>query len=802
MKRLFSLSMKSLMYAFNLFAINSYNNGVLMELTLSITRKFGLRSMLLFAFLISGIFNLQASSNEKCEIPYFEVVDSENPGALLPLHATNADVLINGCIAKVKINQIFKNDGKKPIEAIYVFPASASAAVYSMKMMIGKRIVEAKVMEKDAARKTYDDARKDGYSASLLEQHRPNVFQMNVANIMPGDTINVELIYTEMLIPETGIYSFVYPTVVGPRYENAANNSASWTSNPYLAEGTPPSYQFDISVKISAGMPVHQVKCPTHDADIQFISQQEASINLKKTEAFRGNKDFIVNYSLRDRAIQSGLLLYDGNDEKYFLAMVQPPAIVNNANIPKREYVFIVDVSGSMFGFPLDISKALMKELLQSLRPTDRFNIVLFAGTSSVYALESKEATPENIKNAISHIDNQQGSGSTELLHALQTAMSLKINDNYSRSFVIVTDGYVTVEKESFDYIRQHLNKANFFPFGIGSSVNRYIIEGMAHVGMGTPFVVTNSDDAKEIATKFKTYIQSPVLTNIKVEYEGFEAYDIEPLTVPDVFAERPVLIYGKYKGAAKGIIKISGISGQGLYTQTLKVSDFKASKQNTAVMYLWARERVKMLSDYASIGNSEEYKSEVVSIGLKYNLLTQYTSFVAVDSEKRNPSGQYNTVVQPLALPEGVSNYATSNNYPASVGYSGGYRKSCAKENKAYSTVDELEETVVAQPSVSIPDSKPVFISSEKDLDNFITKNMQFPIDLKSAGIQGSVSLEFTVKTDGTIAAIKIINSTNKGFNNEALRLIQLTSGMWIPAVVGGKQVSAKYYYLVKFKL
>ena len=262
------------------------------------------------------------------------------------------------------------------------------------------------------------------------------------------------------------------------------------------------------------------------------------------------------------------------------------------------------------------------------------------------------------------------------------------------------------------------------------------------------------------------------------------------------------MLIYGKYKGAAKGIIKISGISGQGLYMQTLKVSDFKASKQNTAVMYLWARERVKMLSDYASIGNSEEYKSEVVSIGLKYNLLTQYTSFVAVDSEKRNPSGQYNTVVQPLALPEGVSNYATSNNYPASVGYSGGYRKSCAKENKAYSTVDELEETVVAQPSVSIPDSKPVFISSEKDLDNFITKNMQFPIDLKSAGIQGSVSLEFTVKTDGTITAIKIINSTNKGFNNEALRLIQLTSGMWIPAVVGGKQVSAKYYYLVKFKL
>jgi Ca-activated chloride channel family protein len=384
-----------------------------------------------------------------------------------------------------------------------------------------------------------------------------------------------------------------------------------------------------------------------------------AQVELPESEKSSGNKDFILNYRLAGKAIQSGLMLYEGKDENFFLLMVQPPQRAVATDIVPREYIFVVDVSGSMHGFPLNVSKELLKNLISSLKPGDRFNVVLFAGTSAQMAPESVPATQENIQKALAVIDSQQGSGGTELLSAVKRAMAIPKEKGFSRTILLLSDGYIDGEKGVFDYIHENLDQANVFSFGIGTGVNRYLIEGVAKAGMGEPFVVTKPDEASQAAQRFCDYVKSPVLTGIKMNYQGFAVYDLEPAQVPDVFAERPVVVTGKWRGKAAGLIELAGIAGGGAYKQTFKVAETKPRDDNQALRYLWARTRIARLSDYGLVKGDPENKAEVVSLGLTYNLLTAYTSFIAVHEVIRNATGQGQDVNQPLPLPEGVSDLA-----------------------------------------------------------------------------------------------------------------------------------------------
>jgi len=531
-----------------------------------------------------------------------------------------------------------------------------------MKMTIGKRVIEARIKKRDEARRDYEQARDEGRSASLLEQQRPNVFQMNVANILPGDEIQVELKYTELLVPEDRVYEFVYPTVVGPRYSNTpaeqAPPSEKWSANPYLHQGEAPPYDFDIQVNLTTGLPVRDLSSPSHQVRTTFNGPAEAKVQLDPTEKSGGNRDYILHYRLDGDKIQSGLLLYEGKEENFFLLMMQPPRRVAPEQIPGREYIFIVDVSGSMHGFPLDISKKLLANLIGGLRPTDRFNVLLFSGGSSLMSEESLPATPENVRKAIQVIENQRGGGGTEILPALQRALSLKKRENDSRTIVIVTDGYVTVEEEVFDLIRKNLGNANMFAFGIGTSVNRHLIEGMARVGMGEPLILEKPEAAEAKAERFRKMIAAPVLTRVKVDFNGFSAYDVEPVSLPDVLAERPVILFGKWRGKPRGNVTLKGVSGKGTYSESISVGKVQPLPGNAALRYLWARHRISLLSDYNRLSPNDQRIQEVTNLGLTYNLLTAYTSFVAVDSEVRT-DGKPATVKQPLPLPQGVSDYA-----------------------------------------------------------------------------------------------------------------------------------------------
>jgi len=603
------------------------------------------------------------STEDKTLSPYF-FVKSEDPELdQLPLKSTSVEARISGVIADVCVTQTYENEGKRPIEAIYVFPASTRAAVYAVKMVIGERTILAEIRKREDARREYETAKTAGKSASLLEQQRPNVFQMNVANILPGDLIRVELRYTELLVPLDSVYEFVYPTVVGPRYAGQPGTESStgenWIANPYLHQGELPKEAFRLSVSISAGMPVQDISCPSHKVEIAYDGETNGSVKLDPSETNGSNRDFILRYRLAGGKVQTGLLLYEGMDEKFFLVMVQPPERIRPEQIPPREYIFVVDVSGSMNGFPLELSKSLLKDLIGSLRTVDRFNVVLFAGGSSVLAERSLPATSENIRQGVQLIEQQRGGGGTELLPALRRAFGMPKTEGASRTIVVATDGYVSVEGAAFDLIRENLGDANVFPFGIGTSVNRLLIEGMARVGMGEPFVITKKSEAGTKAKAFRKQLESPVLTDVSITFDRFEVYDVEPPSIPDLFGERPVVVFGKWRGDPRGKIHIGGKGGEGLFETTLDVERFRSLEQNGALRYLWARHRIALLADYNHLRATDKRIQEVTHLGLTYNLLTAYTSFVGIDTQVRLQDGKPVTVKQPLPLPEGVSDLA-----------------------------------------------------------------------------------------------------------------------------------------------
>jgi Ca-activated chloride channel family protein len=778
--------------------------------------RFFLASLVLLSFTTTNL-RAQGSADEeapdKTLSPYFVVLSDDPAVDNLPLKETSANVNIVGVIADVTVKQVYVNNGKNKLEAIYTFPLSTKAAVYAMEMTIGSRVITAKIEEKKKAKEQYEQAKKEGKRTSLLEQSRPNVFTMNVANIMVGDTIKVEVKYTELLVPENGRYSFVYPTVVGPRYSNKQKEGASgddeFVNTPFTKEGVMPTYRFGMDISIHSGLPIQDVVCRTHKTVITHPDLTSAHITLDPSEKNGGNRDLIVEYSLQGDKISSGVMLYEHGDENFFLMMVQPPKKIAKEEIPPREYIFIVDVSGSMWGFPLDISKKLLRNLLVNLKPTDKFNLVLFSGFSATLAPRSIDATQANVDKAIKLIDAQKGGGGTELMQALQTAYAIpRADEDISRSFVIVSDGYIDVEKEAFDFVRTNSGNTNFFSFGIGSSVNRYLMEGLAFMGSGEAMIVTKPELADGQAEKFRKYINTPVLTRIKPQFGKFTAYDVEPMAPPDMMAERPIIVFGKYKGKNSGIVTVSGKAGRQAYSQSFDISKVKPEESNSALRYLWAREKIKLLDYVAKSdnfnGEDTTVPTQIRDLGLKYNLMTNYTSFIAIDEQiVKDSTGKLVRVKQPNPLPEGVSNFAVGYDAPGLTGqsgdvYFGGGRRAFSKSRVAsdVSAFDSEEEII---DSSAVTTAQPSFPGGEDSLRAFIAKNLVYPESARRQGITGTVIVTFIVQKDGRIMDVAIQTSVNKELDEAAMRLIAKMP-KWIPGGVSGVAQDRRVILPIKF--
>lgn len=618
-----------------------------------------------FAILYAMLVWFAPAAEESPSAPYFQIIGNSDKAAheQLPLKSAAAKVVIDGTIAHVRLTQRYANSGSAPIEATYVFPASTRSAVHGMTLTTGGRVIAARVRESVTARREYETAKEEKKTAALLEEHRPNVFQMSVANLMPGDDIEVEIEWTEIIPAVDASYEFVFPTVVGPRYTGASaeGKGETWTANPHLVPGTANPATFALDVALRTTLALAEVTCPSHPVAIDFKAKDRALVKLDtQSGEDAANRDFILRWKLGNDRVDAGILLHRGESTNHFLLQVAPPPRVTVDQIPPRDYVIVLDVSGSMTGFPLDTAKTLLRDLVLGLRPADTFNVASFASGSGVLSETPLLANPNNIRKANRFIDGHHAGGGTELESALRVSLALPGGENRSRSILLITDGYISAEAPVRNLIRREIGRANLFAFGIGSSVNRELLESVARAGGGEPVIVTAGSEVAAAAKRFSEMVSNPVLAKVTIKAEGVSIGSIEPDPHPDVFAARPLIVTGTWTGEPAGKIIVRGIGGNGVaFEKTIDLAEAAAASglDHPVVPVLWARERVRRLAEMEK--RDAETIREITSLGLSYSLLTPYTSFLAVDETPRDFDGIAQTVRQPLPLPLGVSEAA-----------------------------------------------------------------------------------------------------------------------------------------------
>ncbi|MFZ1701945.1 MAG: VIT domain-containing protein [Pyrinomonadaceae bacterium] len=573
-----------------------------------------------------------------------------------PLKTTAVKADISGFMARVTVKQEFENKFPTPIEAIYVFPLSQKGAVDRMTMTVGTRVINGKIMRREEARHTYEAAKSDGKTASLLDQERPNMFTQSVANIMPGEAVTIEISYVETLKYEDGAYEFVFPMTVGPRYIPGGVKDAAKISPP-IAE-TRNGSDISIEVNLNAGVPVEEIRSISHQIEQISRTPNESFVTLRGEKTIP-NKDFILRYDVTGKRIEDAVLTHRDERGGFFTMILQPPDKIANEDQTPKEIVFVLDTSGSMSGFPIEKAKEAMRLSLDGLYPDDTFNLITFAGSTEILFDKPVPATQANLERAQAFLAGQQGYGGTAMMKAIRASLDPTDAQDHLRIVCFMTDGFIGNEDQIIAEVQKHPN-ARVFSFGIGSSVNRFLLDKIAEEGKGEAEYVALEDDGSKAARRFYERVRTPLLTDLSIDWNGLPVADIFPSRLTDLFSAKPVIIHGRYTGAASGNIKLKGkVAGQP-YERIIAVNMPAAEAANDVLATLWARTRIDDIASSRLNAKTPEIGAEldkqITNLGLDFGLLTNFTSFVAVEDRIVNQNGTPVTVQVPVVLPEGVN--------------------------------------------------------------------------------------------------------------------------------------------------
>ena len=570
-----------------------------------------------------------------------------------PLKNTDVKIEVAGFLSRVRVTQEFENNFSEKIEAVYVFPLPNNAAVDQMTMRIGERVVRGQIRRREEAREMYEAAKSNGQTASLLDQERTNIFTQSVANILPGEKIFIEISYVETLKYEDGQYEIVFPMTVGPRYNPASVSSAeAQRISPAIAERA--GHDISIEVNLDAGVPLEKVESKSHQIESMMRSANSFNVRLKNEKTIP-NKDFVLRYDVTGKRVEDAILTHRSEKGGYFTLILQPPNEPRVEDVTPKEIVFVLDTSGSMSGFPIEKAKESMKLALDGLNPQDTFNLITFAGDTHVLFPAPVPATPENLKAAQAFLESRQGGGGTEMMTAIKAALAPTDSQQHLRIVCFMTDGYVGNEAEILAEIQRHPN-ARVFSFGIGSSVNRMLLDKMAEEGRGEVEYVSLKDDGSAAARRFHERVRAPLLTDISVDFGGLQVADVYPKRLNDLFSAKPVILHGRFTKAGSGVVKLKGKSFGREIVREIAVNFPENEPAHDSLATLWARKRIDELTAQDYENAKPEIREQITSLGLEYRLLTQFTSFVAIEERVVTDGGQPRKIEVPVELPEGVS--------------------------------------------------------------------------------------------------------------------------------------------------
>jgi len=591
----------------------------------------------------------------------------------LPLTFTELRAAITGMVADVKVIQKFQNTIDKNIEAVYVFPLPVDSAVHSLEIKIGERIIKSEIKEKEEAKRVYEQAKHEMKQGALLEQERPNLFTMSVANIEPEQEILVTLQYYETIVYEEGEYEFVFPMTITPRYIPQDVTDKEKISPAFKSSARTSGREINIFIDLDAGFPIGEVTSPTHLLYIEEKSEHIRNIQLAR-EGEIPDKDFILKYSSTGEKVENNLTFYrEEGKTGTFMFHLTPKIDYGPEEMLKREIIFILDRSGSMEGTPMEQAKKALKACLRTLRWGDSFAIINFDDQLDILSDRSLAFNDENLKKADDFVNATYARGWTEILPAMEYALHMPVNKEYLRQIIFLTDGAVGNEDQVLKEIEKILGKARIFTFGIGSSVNRYLLDKMAQIGRGTVNYLLENEDIEEAVQKFANQTAFPVLSDISLEWEDGAISDLYPLPVPDIYFGQVLHLLGRFHtcGKAKAILK--GRTGQGEFSQEFSVELPEKDDKNRAIETLWARKRIDHLLDRLREYPRETHsiRDEVIGLSMKYHLMSPYTSLVAVEKDdKEREKKEIIRVDVPLMVPEGYKYDSSAPPVPQQVPY------------------------------------------------------------------------------------------------------------------------------------
>lgn len=623
---------------------------------------------------------------------------------------TKVDAEINGIVASVTYKQKFKNDSDDWREAVYVFPLAENAAVNRMEMRIGNRLIRSVIKEKNEAKKIYEQAKIEGKKAALTEQQRPNLFTQKIANIAPGEEIEITLGYLQQVRYESGKFSFYLPTTLTPRFmpglpqvplteleteKQLTSSPFGWATptdqvpdahkiSPFMLAGSIDDIRnpIEINIDIRAGLELDNISSRNHQINQsrQDSQSHQYQISLRNGRESM-NRDFWLEWNpitskqpeaavFKDR-INTKESIKGSSHENYALLMLLPPQIgTTGENDLPREVIYIIDTSGSMGGASIQQAKASLQLALKRLDSTDRFNLIEFNSSHTTLFSRPVFATEQNLQRASYFVNRLDAGGGTNMASALEEALLTSAAEGFLKQVIFITDGAVGNEDQLFKLIKTQLGNARLFTVGIGSAPNSHFMTRAAQFGRGTFEYISNQNEIAERMSSLFRKLESPILSNLQITLPKSLEGSIEqfPKRVRDLYAGEPMVLSIKALNGKPldGNIIISGtVAKAGKKAHWSRSLSLDSKEQHTGISTLWAREKIAALMDEKVLGRDEqEVKEEVLSVAIPHKLISAYTSLVAVEEQisRDNPTPLKLGIV-PNTVPHGQNQQPLS--YP-----------------------------------------------------------------------------------------------------------------------------------------
>lgn len=590
---------------------------------------------------------------------------------VLPLKHTDVKASVTGYIASVDVTQQFENPYHEKIEAVYVFPLPENGAVNEFVMQVGARRIRGIVRERKEAERIYTEAKHQGYTASLFTQERPNIFTQSVANIEPGKKIDISIRYYNTLTYTDGWYEFVFPMVVGPRFNppgsfqgigavpsSGLSRSGQPTDVHYLAPKTRSGHDISLELNLNAGMAIEEFGCKTHSVKTNHSdpSAGHLSVQLDSSDSLP-NRDFVFRYRVAGRSMKTSLFTHKDHRGGFFTMMLHPPAGLEALERAPVELVFVLDCSGSMSGAPLKQAKAAIRAALNNMDSRDTFQLINFSVDARQFGREPVPASRGNLRRAMVYLESLQSEGGTMMIEGVKAALDFPHDPNRLRFVCFLTDGFIGNESDILREIHGRIGDSRIFSFGVGSSVNRFLLDSMAKIGRGTVAYLGLNDDGAEVMGKFFDRISHPALTDVKIDWGDFRPVDIYPKRLPDVFVGRPLVITGRYEGSAPNgeSIQVTGKASGKRVRTPVSVKDAAFAGSAPALPSIWARSKMADLLEKSQYDPSNRIAAHVRKTALDFQLLSPYTAFLALDASRRTAGESAVTVPVAVPVPEGV---------------------------------------------------------------------------------------------------------------------------------------------------